>query len=489
MNRATPIHERIAILRAAQRDWAATPVDRRVAVVAELRHLIAERAPKFVGTVAPTLAKSLADFTAAEVVPLVDACRFLERRAAELLRPRPLGKEDRPLWLAGSEVTIRREPFGLVLIIGPSNYPLFLPGVQALQALVAGNAVLIKPGQNGEQPIRWLIELLDDAGLPPNLVSVTSDSLDDARAALRDQIDKVVLTGTAETGRMVLGRLVDRIIPVVLELSGNDPALVLLDADLDLAARAIAYGLRLNGSATCIAPRRVIALEPIYDALRGRLLAEVAKLPPIEVAEPARTKLAELLDKSKAAGAVVHGVFPPPEGEAAMAPLVIENVSVEDPLARADIFAPVVMLFRAADVHEAVAMANASPYALGASVFGSEYGAREVAARINAGAVCINDMIVPTADPRAPFAGRKQSGYGVTRGSEGLLEMTQPKAVFLRKGTFRPHFEPPGPDDHAFLLSYVAAIHGRNWTTRLGAGMKMIRHMIARGARQRRRHR
>ena len=485
MNRPMSVRDRIVYLRAAQRDWAATPLARRLAIITELRRLLAERAPAFVRAVGPNQRKPLADFVAAEIVPLVDACQFLERQAGELLKPRPLGHQNRPLWLSGSEVTIHREPFGLVLIIGPSNYPLFLPAVQALQALVAGNAVLIKPGEGGEEPIRWLIDLLDEAGLPPNLIACTSDTIDDARAALRDAIDKVVLTGSASTGRAILGRLAERAIPAVLELSGNDAALVLPDADLDLATNAIAYGLRLNNSATCIAPRRVIAIGPIFEPLRDCLRARTAAMPPMEVPEPVRVKLAELLGRSEAAGAIVHGI-PPKPGNAAMAPLLVENLSVEDPLAREDIFAPVLMLFRAEGTQEAVAIANASPYGLGASIFGSEQSAVEIAGRLDAGAVCINDMIVPTADPRAPFAGRKQSGYGVTRGAEGLLEMTQIKAVFLRKGTFRPHFDPPGSKDHEFLLNYIAAVHGRNWTMRLRAGMTVMKHMITRGARRKR---
>lgn len=477
MHQFLALGDRIDNLRAAQADWAAMPVRQRLVPIAELRRLLAERAPAFVETAARRLGKSKAEFTAAEILPLIEACRFLENRAQRLLAARHLGWKGRPAWLTGSAVTIHREPLGCILIIGPSNYPLMLPGIQALQALVAGNVVVVKPGAGGSEVMHWLIDLLEEANLPPNLIMSTGEHIDDAHAALRARIDKVILTGSNATGRAVMRRLAERTLPSVMELSGNDPMILLPDADIDMAVRAIAYGLRLNGSATCIAPRRIIAIDPNYEPLREKLLAVIETIPSADVPLVVQDRLRQLLNDSP--GCKVHGALPPDAGP--MQPMVVEGVTPDAPVACADIFAPVTMLFRARDVAEAVAIANASPYGLGASIFGPEHGAAELALQLDAGSVCVNDLIVPTADPRVPFAGRKQSGFGATRGGEGLLEMTQLKAVIVRQGKFRPHFDPTEEDEHEFLLSYIAAVHGRSWTTRLSAGMRAARHMIARG--------
>lgn len=479
MHQFLAVGDRIRNLRAAQADWSAMPLDQRLAPIVELRRLIAERAPAFIETAAPSLGKTLAEFTASEILPLAEACRFLEKQAHRLLSARHLGWQGRPVWLAGSAVTLHREPFGAVLIIGPSNYPLMLPGIQALQALVAGNVVVVKPGHNGTEPIRWLIDLLEEANLPPNLIMATSESLEDAHSALRADIDKVILTGSNETGRAVMRRLAERTLPSVMELSGSDPLIVLPDADIAMAARAIAYGLRLNGSATCIAPRRIIAIDPTYDTLREHLLAEIASIPPVDIPTAVHDRLQHLLDETPECQ--LTGTLPP-RGEP-MSPLVIEGIAADAPMANADIFAPVTMLFRAQDAAEAVTLANSSPFGLGASIFGPEHGAGELALQLDAGSVCVNDLIVPTADPRVPFAARKHSGFGSTRGAEGLLEMTQLKAVFVRQGKFRPHFEPTQDDEHEFLLNYISAAHGRGWTTRLSAATRAARQMIARGAR------
>ncbi|MGF7160568.1 acyl-CoA reductase-like NAD-dependent aldehyde dehydrogenase [Rhodoligotrophos appendicifer] len=482
MSKSFSVGENIANLRSSQPSWAASPLARRIGVIGQLRELIAAKAPQFAAEAAPLLGKSQAEFVASEIIPLADACRFVEKKAEELLRPRPLGREGRPFWLMGSSATVHREPFGLILIIGPSNYPLLLPGVQAIQALAAGNAVLVKPGQGGTLAMQWLGVLLDEAGLPPSLFEITSETVEDAKAALRDHVDKVVLTGSNETGRSILSRLSERVIPAVVELSGSDPVIVLQDADIEMTANALAYGLRLNGSATCIAPRRVIAVGETYAALRDVLLLRRTQITGRPASTAAVVKLTGLLRDARSGGAEIHGDFPV-MGQP-MIPLIIENVDLASPLARADIFAPVLMLFQAKEIEDAVAMANASPYALGASIFGSEATAITIASRIEAGMVCINDMIVPTADPRASFVGRRGSGFGATRGPDGLLEMTRPKVTFLRKGSFRPHFEPQQADEHEFLLQYLVAAHGRNWTARVIASIKALRYMISRGMRR-----
>ena len=162
-----------------------------------------------------------------------------------------------------------------------------------------------------------------------------------------------------------------------------------------------------------------------------------------------------------------------------MAPVIVADAVPELGLLREDIFAPVLSLVPVAGEADALDAAAQCPYALGASIFGPEPLARSLAGRVRAGSVIINDLIVPTADPRLPFGGQGISGFGTTRGAEGLLEMTVLKTVTLRSGRFRPHYDPVTPADTAMMLDYIAAAHGDG--ARLSAVKRLVRGLMGRG--------
>jgi hypothetical protein len=158
----------------------------------------------------------------------------------------------------------------------------------------------------------------------------------------------------------------------------------------------------------------------------------------------------------------------------AMSPVLVADATPELALLKADILAPVLALVPVRDCEEALRFDQMCPYALGASVFGPVEPARRLAARIRAGAVTINDLIVPTADPRLPFGGRSDSGYGVTRGAEGLLELTCVKTISLRRGRRRPHYQPTTAVDETLFRQYLRAAHGPSWIGRLRAGASLL---------------
>ncbi|PWC76265.1 aldehyde dehydrogenase [Azospirillum sp. TSH64] len=425
-------------------------------------------------------ARTATESVSAEILPLAEACRFLEREASRLLAPRRLGRRGRPVWLFGVEAEVRREPVGTVLIVGPSNYPLLLPGVQAIQALAAGNRVLVKPAPGCSAPMILLGTWLEEAGLPPGLYRVLDESAAAVDEAIEEGIDKLVLTGSAGTGRVVAEKLARHLVPSTMELSGNDAVFVLQGADLERVARALAFGLRLNGSATCIAPRRVFVPQGMAAGLEAALLRHAGKIPAVPVSPPTGRRLAALARDAVAGGARALGALPEVDSPA-MAPLILADATPSMALLREEIFAPVLSLVPVRDMEEALTVASGSPYALGASVFGPEAQARELAGRIDAGTVTINDLIVPTADPRLPFGGRHASGWGVTRGAEGLLEMTQVKTVSVRKGRLRPHFDQPRAGDEALMLAALRLFHGGPGT-RGGALRRLVQAVRGRSA-------
>ncbi|HVT37417.1 MAG TPA: aldehyde dehydrogenase family protein [Gemmatimonadaceae bacterium] len=407
--------------RAAQLRWARAPLARRLKMIRELRGLIAENASRLAEASACARQRPAQESLTAEVFPLAESCRFLERNAGRILAPRRLGRRGRPLWLSGVHSRIHREPLGVILIIGPGNYPLFLPGVQLIQALAAGNAVLLKPGIGGGPAAHALVELVIRAGFDRQLVALLPESVDAARTAIIARPDKVLVTGSAATGRNIMAQLAPHLIPSVMELSGSDAVIIRADADLALAAKAIAFARNLNGGATCMSPARVFvaaARSAEFERLFARALRES------------------------------HGG------------LSVVPVSSDE---------------------QAVSLANDSPFGLAASIYSrDESAARLLSERINAGVVTINDTIIPTADARTPFGGRGRSGFGATRGAEGLLELTTAKVVTVSRGRFRPAFDAPVAGDEALFTLYLTMAHARGFTSRVAAFVALIPRLARR---------
>lgn len=450
--------ERLRIVRAFRRLLAtrALPVARRVAAGCPAR---------------PPGDAGAAEVLASEVLPLLSAARFLEREARFWLRPQRLGARGRPLWLAGCHAEIFRVPHGRVGIVAAGNYPLFLPGVQVLQALTAGNHVSLKPAPAGVEAARWIAELLGEAGLPQGALHVTGPGIDDAAPLLHgpQAADFVLVTGGERAAAAVAQACAQRRVPCVIEASGCDAAHVLAGADLALAARSIAWGLRLHGSQTCIAPRRVLVEAAIGDALEAEL---DRALPPglrVPVDAAALAAVRPRIEAALAAGArLVRGTLSAENGT--IEPLVIAGADPSMELLRTDSFAPVTAIVAHLDGPDALVAADqACPYALGASVFGPEGDAARLAGRLRAGVVIVNDLIAPTADPRLPFGGAGASGHGVTRGAEGLLAMTRPRSVVRRRGSARPHLVPPEDADAQAFAHAAAGLHGDGLGRRFAA--------------------
>jgi len=460
--------------RQAQSTWSRRSIAARLEVIRRFRHLLVEQAELIAHAANVDHRRPVSEILASEILPLADACKFLEREAGRILAPRKLGWRGRALWLGGVSSEIRREPFGVILSIAPSNYPIFLPGVQVVQALAAGNAVVLKPGPAGLSAALQLARLLHVAGLPDGLLRVLPESAEAAQAAIASGVDKVFFTGSASTGKSVLAQLAPLAVPAVMELSGSDAVIIRVDADLDLAVRALTFGLRLNAGQTCIAPRRVLVARSVATEFEGRLARALAKCAPAEFSPAQSAKLTPLVRAALTQGA--HLLAGEVSADAPLlGPLVLAGVSPDAPLIQEDIFGPLMGVMTVASDEEAICIANSSAYALGATIFSrDESAAQALAAQISAGVVLINDLIAPTADARLPFGGRKLSGFGSTRGREGLLEMTTQKVVMVNCSRRRPHFDEPQSWHEGLFLAFLKLIHGRDWRTRFAALKNLV---------------
>lgn len=462
----------------AQRVWASEELRLRVAVIGRLRRQMASGAQGLAETI-PTelpgaLHRTVADSLVAEVLPLIEACRFLEREAELILQTRRLGSEGRPAWLGELETEVERAPWGVVLVIAAANYPLLLAGVQTLQALVAGNAVLWKPALGTEVVAFALRTLLVECGLPAELLTVLEAHVESATGAIAAGMDHVVLTGSVETGKAVLRQCAGTLMPVTMELSGCDAVFVLPRADLERAIAALSFGMRFNGSATCMAPRRVFLVglqEPEASQFESRLRVELESLMPVPLPLKTFDLLRGLVGDARSQGAdvVLNGAKDDATG--ARATLIVRATPSLKAM-QTEIFAPILSVMRAANLDEALAASAACPYALTASIFGPEKEARAIASKLEVGNVTINDIIVPTADPQAPFGGRGCSGFGVTRGAEGLLGMTTPRTIQTQRSRSKRAYAATGEEHVDFFAGVLQMLHG-GWSKRL-IGLKRV---------------
>lgn len=464
------LQAQIAYTRLAQRKWAEAPVYLRLFALRRFRHCLAGKVAELAESIHRP-GRSETDTLVAEVLPVLDACKFLESEGEEILQPYREPDDLRPMWMQRLSVETRREPWGLVLLIAPSNYPLLLAGVQCLQALAAGNAVIWKPGIGGAACAQIFASAFAESGADPSLLLITDESTDAAREALAAGVDKVVLTGSVTTGTRVMAELARTVTPSTMELSGCDSVFVLMDADLDRVVEALLFSCRLNASATCMAARRVFVPIQMAAALEKKLQQSVPSQHAAEMSQANRTLLDELIHEALMLGArlVYDG-----RGDFATGPVILADVRPDMRIADADIFAPVLGLMPFRYEEEALQTNSQCSYALSVSIFGPEKAALRLAAEVVAGCVVINDVIAPTVDPRVCFGGRNQSGFGVTRGRDGLLEMTTPKSVMVRRGDDRTHYRINGNANRPFFSGYIQAVHGSGLLNRTRGVLQLL---------------
>lgn len=471
--------------RRAQLLWAERAVRDRLPPVERFRQAVVAKSHALVGVLGEELGKSVADVLGSEVLTTADACRFLTRQAERVLRPRRVPRGLRPVWLQGQSDEVHRRPRGVVGIVGTWNYPLFLNAVQVMQALAAGNAVIWKPSEVAPRFAALLSELVSELGLPEDLFQALPATREMGGALAEADIDHVVFTGSAAVGRKLAARLGERLISSTLELSGCDAQFVLEDADGALASRAAWFGANANRGQTCIAVRRAFVHRSVYPAFAEVLGALVGQAGPVELEMAAQeAQMERLVDDAVAQGGrVLRG--PEVANVPGLRPAVVLDARPAMAVCRDAAFAPIMAVLPFDTMGEALAMEAQCPYALGASIFTRDAAAAgRLAARLRPGTVAVNDVIVPTAHPATPFGGRGASGWGVTQGAEGLLEMTVPQVVSVRGGTFRPHYD-TDPEKQLFterlLRATLDATHGPTFWRRVVGAWRMVKTII-RGA-------
>ncbi len=487
-----PFHAETAAARAAQAAWANVPVRTRVRPVAEFRRRLAERLDDITSAIRADVNSPPDQVVSSEVLPVADAARWLEKHAARILRPRRVG--GRPMWLMGCKDVVHRRPWGVVAVVGTWNYPLFLNAVPVLHALVAGNAVVWKPSENAPRFAELFAELVRDAGFPSGTFTRLPATREAGPLVAEADVDFVHFTGSEPVGRQLAKRLGERLIPSALELSGCDAMFVLNDANVELAARAAWYGATLNDGRTCMATRRVFVQRGVWEKF-SELVRNLTPPAPLSMNGEGGVQPATVSVSSQRAvradGATARGEelghasglnTPSPLMERGPGGEVLFSPPPDHPARRESTFTPRLAVLPFDTLDEALALHAESPFRLTASIFTRNIGdARSLAARLAVGAVVVNDVIAPTAHPGTPFGGRGASGWGVTQGDEGLLQMTVPQTVTVHAGTFRPHVESvlrADPAGGEVTTGMLRMAHGRTLGVRWRGLTQMVRGMM-----------
>ena len=414
--------------------WAAHGFDGRKTRLLRWRALLANRVEELAELTRAESGKPVTEGIM-ETLGAIEHIDWAARNAKRVLGPRRTRSR---LLLAEHAGHLEYQPYGVVGVIGPWNYPILIPLGAIGSALAAGNAVVFKPSEYTPVVGQWLVDTFAEI-VPERPVLQAVHGLGDVGAALcRSGVDKLEFTGSTATGKKVMAACAETLTPVIIEAGGKDAMIVDADADIDAAAEAAVWGAMTNAGQTCIGIERAYAVAPVYDAFVRAVAEKAGKLKvgddigPITMPGQVEVIRRHVEDALARGGTAVlggaDGVRPP-----YIAPTVLVGVPEDAAAVQEETFGPTLTITRVSNADEAVARANLSRYGLGAAVFGRANAIR-IARRLRTGMVAVNSTLTFVGMGALPFGGVGDSGFGRIHGDDGLREFGRAKAITVRRG-------------------------------------------------------
>lgn len=433
--------------RKAFQTWRKTSFSERKKLIMKAREVILAELDEIALLISNESGKPVAEALSMEIAPVLDLMQYFARNTEKLLKPRKIviGLYS----LLGRSSKIIYQPLGVVGIIPAWNYPFSIPLGETVMALMAGNTVVLKPSELTPLIGLKIGEICKKAGIPENVVQVVTGAGAAGAALVESAPDKIMFTGSVATGKKIAEAAAKNLTSVVLELGGKDPMIVFADANLELAAQGAVWGAFCNAGQSCSSVERLYVEESAAEKLTALIVEETKKL-----------KVGEGTDESVSVGAmsserqlnIVKDHVENFEKEGAkiltggssnnlfFEPTVIANANNSMRAMQEETFGPTLPIATFKTEEEAIKLANDSEFGLTASVWTRNLAkGKRVAERIEAGTVCVNEVLYTHGIGQTPWGGFKNSGRGRTHGIEGLMELVQPQHIHVNKLAILPN--------------------------------------------------
>jgi acyl-CoA reductase-like NAD-dependent aldehyde dehydrogenase len=482
---AADIDDAVMHARVAQQEWSKQPLSRRLALIEEFRQLLFQSREEIARSITRETGKPIVESLVAEIFAVLETCQWLKARAPRLLAEEPV--QLNALFFPGKRSYNVFEPFGVVAIISPWNYPFSIPVSSILSSLAAGNAIIWKPSPKTALIAKFTVDLFRRAGFPANLIGLVQGDKVEAEHLIMSDVQRVMFTGSTGGGKAIMAIAARKLLPVTLELGGKHAAIVLDDSDVDAIARPLVWAAFTNTGQACASIERLYVTPGIKERLTAKLveytrqlrigsgLEEDIDIGPL-IDESQALRVLEQVNEAVAQGArlLVGGHTRFDLGGYFFEPAILDGVRPGMRVLEEEIFGPVLPIIEVVNEQAAIAAANASNLGLGASIWTRDIDRAERLAReIQAGVVWINDGLYSHVAPDAPWGGIKESGFGRMHSAAELRDLVYIKNIGVNKQQEQSWNYPYSRAAIDYVRGGIELVHGAA-SSKLGALRKIV---------------